>query len=42
MWKMEGKKVVWELIRNGKEIVATLEQDVEDLRVNGRGILSAG
>jgi len=34
---MEGEKVVWELIRNGKEIVATLEQDAEDLRVNGRG-----
>ena len=32
---MDEETVVWELIKNGEEILATLEQDAEDLRVNG-------
>jgi len=29
--------IVWELVRNGRETIATLEQNAADLLVDGRG-----
>ncbi len=36
---METKTLLWELIRNGCEILATEKQDIDDFRVNGRGYM---
>ena len=34
-----SRPLVWELIRGGYEVIATLEQSAEDFETNGRGYM---